>query len=160
MRRVIAWMKKPDRAFGANAAEGRNRILAQALEEAVADLRKRFGDDMNAWKWGDIHTTDFVHPLGGTDGDEGAVPRRAGPPRRRRLHRHGGLEPDRDEHEADLGRVLHVRDGREQLGQLHRPQRAGQLGAAAQPALQGPDRRTGEKASISRWRSAARKSKK
>ena len=67
MRRVIAWMKKPDRAFGPNAAEGRNRILAQALEEAVADLRKRFGDDMNAWKWGDIHTTDFVHPLGGTE---------------------------------------------------------------------------------------------
>ena len=64
-------MKKPDRAFGANAAEGRNRILSQALEEAVADLRKRFGDDMNAWKWGDIHTTDFVHPLGGTEATKG-----------------------------------------------------------------------------------------
>jgi penicillin amidase len=64
MRRIIAWMNKPDRAFGANPAEGRNRILAQALEAAVADLRKRFGDDMNAWKWGDIHTADFVHPLG------------------------------------------------------------------------------------------------
>lgn len=64
VRRVIAWMKNPDRAFGANPGEGRNRILAQALEQAVADLRTRFGDDMSAWKWGDIHTTDFVHPLG------------------------------------------------------------------------------------------------
>ena len=68
MRRVIAWMKKPDPASGPNAAEGRNRILAQALVNAVADLRKRFGNDVNAWKWGDIHTTDFVHPLAGTSG--------------------------------------------------------------------------------------------
>src|SRR5918995_6334299 len=57
MRRVIAWMKKD---------ADRNRILARALDEAVADLRKRFGNDMNAWKWGDIHTADFVHPLGGS----------------------------------------------------------------------------------------------
>jgi penicillin G amidase len=64
MRRVIAWMTKPDRAYGANPTEGRNAILAKALEQAVADLRKRFGDDMNAWKWGDIHTADFIHPLG------------------------------------------------------------------------------------------------
>jgi hypothetical protein len=32
----------------------------------VADLRKRLGDDQNAWKWGDLHTADFAHPLGGT----------------------------------------------------------------------------------------------
>ena len=64
MRRVIAWMKRPDRAYGANPSEARNRILAQALGEAVADLRKRYGKDMNAWKWGDLHTTDFEHPLG------------------------------------------------------------------------------------------------
>jgi penicillin G amidase len=63
MRRIIAWMTKPDAALGPNPAEARNRILAQALEEAVADLRKRFGNDVNAWKWGDIHTADFVHPL-------------------------------------------------------------------------------------------------
>jgi penicillin G amidase len=68
MRRVIAWMKNPDPASGPNGAEGRNRILAQALEEGVADLRKRFGNDVNAWKWGDIHTADFVHPLAGTSG--------------------------------------------------------------------------------------------
>lgn len=71
MRRVIAWMKKPDRAYGPNPAEARNRILGQALEQAVADLRKRSGDDMNAWKWGTIHTADFVHPLGGSDATKG-----------------------------------------------------------------------------------------
>ncbi|HYU78542.1 MAG TPA: penicillin acylase family protein [Vicinamibacterales bacterium] len=67
MRRVIAWMQKPDRAYGSDPAAGRNRILSQALEQAVADLRKKFGDNMDAWKWGDIHTTDFVHPLAGSE---------------------------------------------------------------------------------------------
>ena len=71
MRRVIAWMKNPDRAYGANPTRARNAILTRALEEAVADMRKRFGADMNAWKWGDIHTTDFVHPLAGADGAKG-----------------------------------------------------------------------------------------
>jgi penicillin G amidase len=68
IRRIIAWMKNPDPGSGPTAAEGRNRILAQALEEAVTDLRKRLGTNVNAWKWGDIHTTDFVHPLAGTSG--------------------------------------------------------------------------------------------
>jgi penicillin G amidase len=66
MRRVIAWMRAPDRAYGANPRAGRDRILAEALETAVADLRKRLGDDMAAWKWGDLHTADFIHPLHGS----------------------------------------------------------------------------------------------
>ncbi len=65
MRRIIAWMKKPDAAYGPSPSDGRNRIIGQALEEAVADLQKRYGTDMEKWKWGDIHTTDFIHPLGG-----------------------------------------------------------------------------------------------
>jgi len=67
MRQVIAWMKSPDRAYGPNARAGRDRALAEALEQAVAGLRKQLGDDMNAWKWGDIHRADFVHPLGGSE---------------------------------------------------------------------------------------------
>ncbi|MGQ0736390.1 MAG: penicillin acylase family protein [Acidobacteriota bacterium] len=67
MRRIIAWMKKPDRAYGDNPRAGRDRILAQALEEAVIDLRKRLGDDLNTWKWGALHTADFVHPLAASD---------------------------------------------------------------------------------------------
>jgi penicillin amidase len=67
MRRIIAWMKQPDRAYGSNPRAARDRILAEALEQAVTDLRKRLGDDMNAWTWGDVHTADFVHPLGGSE---------------------------------------------------------------------------------------------
>ena len=63
MRRIIAWMKNPDRAYGANPRQARDRILGEALTAAVADLRKQLGDDMKAWQWGAIHTADFVHPL-------------------------------------------------------------------------------------------------
>jgi penicillin amidase len=71
MRRIIQWMKKPDAAYGARPAEARNQILRQALDEAVADLGAKFGKDMSGWKWGDIHTTDFVHPLAGSAGTKG-----------------------------------------------------------------------------------------
>jgi penicillin amidase len=64
-RRVVQWLTRPDAGFGRNPGAERDRILATALEQAVADLRKRRGDDMSAWKWGDIHTADFVHPLAG-----------------------------------------------------------------------------------------------
>jgi penicillin amidase len=68
MRRIVKWMKNPDEAYGSNPRAGRDRIVAQAFEEAIAELRKRLGDDMTTWKWGDIHTADFVHPLAGTPG--------------------------------------------------------------------------------------------
>lgn len=75
MRRVIQWMQQPDRAYGATdaaARAGRDRILSQALAEAVAALRTRLGDDPAAWKWGDLHTADFVHPLSGAAGGAAA----------------------------------------------------------------------------------------
>ncbi len=68
MRRVITWMKKPDKAYGAKPVEGRNAILVEALTQAVADLTKKKGDDMATWVWGDLHTADFVHPLAGAPG--------------------------------------------------------------------------------------------
>jgi penicillin amidase len=40
-------------------------VLATSLEAALADLRKRYGDDMNRWRWGDAHPALHVHrPLG------------------------------------------------------------------------------------------------
>jgi len=68
MRQVIAWMKKPDKSYGAKPAQARNAILVEALTQAVADLSKKKGDDMAAWKWGDLHTADFVHPLAAAPG--------------------------------------------------------------------------------------------
>jgi penicillin amidase len=38
-------------------------IVARALSHAVADLRARFGDDMDAWVWGKVHRTQPQHTL-------------------------------------------------------------------------------------------------
>jgi len=35
--------------------EGCAEILADSLERALADLRKRYGDDPERWRWGDAH---------------------------------------------------------------------------------------------------------
>lgn len=66
--RVIEWMTRPGEAYGKTPKEreaGRDRILGEALEQAVAHLVKLRGDDPGAWAWGDLHTADFVHPLSG-----------------------------------------------------------------------------------------------
>jgi penicillin G amidase len=38
-------------------------IAGEALNEAVAYLRQRLGDDMETWKWGTIHRTSPKHPI-------------------------------------------------------------------------------------------------
>jgi penicillin G amidase len=70
IQQVVAWMTAPDAAYGATSAQRaatRDRILVSALDEAIADLKTQMGDDTATWKWGDIHTADFVHPLATTD---------------------------------------------------------------------------------------------
>ena len=40
-------------------------LLSVSLEEALADLERRYGADMTAWKWGDAHVAHAEHrPLG------------------------------------------------------------------------------------------------
>ena len=38
-------------------------LLAQSLDRALVDLGRRYGDDMNAWRWGDAHPAVFAHPI-------------------------------------------------------------------------------------------------
>jgi penicillin amidase len=63
MTRIISWLYAPDGRFGAEPAAGRDALLAQSLEEAVAELSKRFGSDMNQWKLGAYHHATIFHPL-------------------------------------------------------------------------------------------------
>lgn len=70
VEQVIGWMTSPDAAYGADTAArnaARDAMLLAALEEAISDLTKRLGGEMTAWKWGDLHTADFVHPLARTE---------------------------------------------------------------------------------------------
>jgi penicillin amidase len=40
-----------------------DELLAAALEDAVAFLRERLGEDPSAWRWGALHRVRFAHPL-------------------------------------------------------------------------------------------------
>ena len=44
--------------------EDKADILFISFKQTVLDLTKRFGDDFDSWKWGDIHKLEFVHPIG------------------------------------------------------------------------------------------------
>lgn len=44
--------------------ESQQHIIIRSLTDAVAELRSALGVDMNRWRWGDLHTVEFRHPLG------------------------------------------------------------------------------------------------
>jgi penicillin amidase len=50
---------------GGGIAAGANgdSLLVAALDDAVADLTKRFGADREKWRWGLVHTATLRHPL-------------------------------------------------------------------------------------------------
>jgi penicillin amidase len=64
-KRLIDWLHAPDGRFGASPTHARDALLAVSLEEAVAELTKRFGADMEAWKYGQdgFHHALIRHPL-------------------------------------------------------------------------------------------------
>jgi penicillin G amidase len=42
---------------------GREGVIADALEDALDELRERLGDDLTAWRWGALHRARFATPL-------------------------------------------------------------------------------------------------
>jgi penicillin amidase len=52
MKRVIDWLNAPDGRFGADPRAGRDELLVRSLAEAVDELTKKLGADMNGWQWG------------------------------------------------------------------------------------------------------------
>lgn len=63
VRRVIAWMADPDAVFGADPRAARDEMALNALEQALADLKKMLGDNRAQWRWGAVHRATFEHPL-------------------------------------------------------------------------------------------------
>ena len=50
-------------ALGDPAIVGRDALSGTALDEAAKDLSTRLGADIAKWRWGDLHTVAFEHPL-------------------------------------------------------------------------------------------------
>jgi len=66
-KKVIDWLQSPDGRFGANPIAGRDALVARSLDEAVAELTRRYGPDMQGWKYGQerYHHALLRHPLSG-----------------------------------------------------------------------------------------------
>jgi penicillin amidase len=64
-KKVIDWLQSPDGRFGADPIAGRDALVAKSMDEAVAELTKRFGPDMQAWKYGQekFHHALIRHPM-------------------------------------------------------------------------------------------------
>lgn len=69
LSRIIAWMQAPDGRFakdnGQDPIAGRDAVLVKSLADAVADLTKRLGPDMQAWKLGAYHYARIRSPFSG-----------------------------------------------------------------------------------------------
>jgi penicillin amidase len=63
MSKIVSWMHAPDGRFGADPIAGRNALLVKSLEEAIAELSKRFGADMERWKLGAYHYARILSPM-------------------------------------------------------------------------------------------------
>jgi len=48
---------------GDPSVRGRDGLSAVALEDATRELVTRLGNDPEKWRWGDLHTITFAHPL-------------------------------------------------------------------------------------------------
>ncbi len=54
-----AWFNDP----GDPSIRGRDGAATVALADATRELAARFGTDTAKWRWGDLHTITFAHPL-------------------------------------------------------------------------------------------------
>jgi penicillin amidase len=61
--RMLSWLEAPDGRFGADPIAGRDAILIKSLEEAVAELTKRLGPDMEKWNLGAYHYAHIFSPM-------------------------------------------------------------------------------------------------
>lgn len=63
---IVQALEAPDARFGDDPAAARDRLLAQTLAAAHADLRASHGPEAG-WAWGDLHQGFFEHPLARMD---------------------------------------------------------------------------------------------
>ena len=64
-KRIIDWLTAPSTDFGADPFHARDSLVLASLDQAVADLTRRFGPDMDSWRWGQAayHHVTITHPL-------------------------------------------------------------------------------------------------
>jgi len=80
-KRIIDWLYAPDGHFGADPTAARDALVTKSLDEAVAELTKRFGPDMAKWQWGqeNYHHALIRHPLSAAVNDATRTKLNVGP---------------------------------------------------------------------------------
>jgi penicillin amidase len=65
MKTVIDWLDAPDGRFGTDPLRGRDDLLARSLTQAITELTKKLGPEVDNWRWGQnaYHHATIVHPL-------------------------------------------------------------------------------------------------
>lgn len=65
LTRVVDAVIAPDGLFGSDPVAGRDELVQRTFNEAVAELTKRFGTDMQTWKYGQekFHHVNIKHAL-------------------------------------------------------------------------------------------------
>lgn len=65
MKRIVDWLLAPTGDFGPTPTSGRDAVVARSLDEAVAELTKKLGPEMTAWRYGQeqYHHAYIRHPL-------------------------------------------------------------------------------------------------
>jgi penicillin amidase len=72
MKRIIDWLLLPDDRFGPDPLAGRDALLLKSLVEAVQELERRFGPQIEVWSYGQPgykHAL-FQHALSAAVNDE------------------------------------------------------------------------------------------
>lgn len=44
--------------------ETKRHVFIRGITDAVAELREKFGSNMQKWRWGELHMVEFKHPVG------------------------------------------------------------------------------------------------
>jgi penicillin amidase len=81
LKRTIDWLVSPGGDFGDDPTARRDALLASSLAEAVAELTRKLGADMSAWRYGQekYHHALIMHPLSGAVNDAARARLNVGP---------------------------------------------------------------------------------
>ncbi|QVQ51831.1 penicillin acylase family protein [Spiractinospora alimapuensis] len=61
---IVDIAENPEDWFGPEGEATRDAMFEMTLASAFGDLTESLGPDPGEWRWGDLHHTEFVHPLG------------------------------------------------------------------------------------------------
>ena len=63
--KLIEWLTAPDGRFGADPIAGRDALLLRSLDQALSELERRLGPEMNGWRYGQarLKHVRLKHPL-------------------------------------------------------------------------------------------------